>query len=363
MFSLIVPAHNTELYLRECLDSILVQSCKNWECICVDDGSTDSSGEILDEYATKDSRFRVVHQANSGVSAARNVALDYASGDWIWFIDSDDAIHPEAVRHVARIVSGNSGLDVYAFKDYVRGVSCPENWSPLSNDSIRETTCHRVDELLFFHIGACNVVFRRSKFGKLRMKPYSVGEDILFFNDIFWNSDRVVLDDNLLYFYRKNELGVSLGNHSALTVRDNLTIERLVLEDIRSRLPDHPEFDISRYLTHFQSYLMTMNEQKFLKLSDSGRRSVLLEWLHLQTLVLQLNGGKRYLRSAVALLRLFRSGWLAKRLIQFVLRADDRSPEILLRIFANKIKANRVWWLSLCGFVEFNQCHLQTFRQ
>lgn len=93
--SIIVPVYNVENYLRECLDSISQLKTVTWEAILVDDGSTDTSGKICDEYAKQDSRFRVIHQKNTGVSAARNAGLDAAKGDWIWFVDSDDSINPD----------------------------------------------------------------------------------------------------------------------------------------------------------------------------------------------------------------------------------------------------------------------------
>lgn len=93
--SIIVPVYNVEKYLRECLDSISLLKAVRWEAILVDDGSTDISGQICDEYAKQDSRFRVIHQKNAGVSAARNAGLDAAKGEWIWFVDSDDSINPD----------------------------------------------------------------------------------------------------------------------------------------------------------------------------------------------------------------------------------------------------------------------------
>lgn len=93
--SIIVPVYNVEKYLRECLDSIAQLKTVTWEAILVDDGSTDASGQICDAYALSDSKFRVIHQKNAGVSAARNAGLDAAKGEWIWFVDSDDSINPD----------------------------------------------------------------------------------------------------------------------------------------------------------------------------------------------------------------------------------------------------------------------------
>ena len=91
MFSIIIPVYNVAPYLRECLDSVLAQTLTDWEAICIDDGSTDGSGAILDEYAAKDKRFKVIHQKNAGVSAARNSGIDAATGEYVTFLDGDDA--------------------------------------------------------------------------------------------------------------------------------------------------------------------------------------------------------------------------------------------------------------------------------
>ncbi|MDD6723062.1 MAG: glycosyltransferase [Bacteroidales bacterium] len=95
MVSVIIPVYNTEKYLRQCLDSVLAQTCCDWEAILVDDGSTDSSGAICDEYAAADSRVKVIHQPNGGVSVARNAGLDVAKGDCVAFVDSDDYVSKE----------------------------------------------------------------------------------------------------------------------------------------------------------------------------------------------------------------------------------------------------------------------------
>ena len=90
--SIIVPVYNAEPYLRRCVDSVLAQSFTNWELILIDDGSTDRSGIICDEYALEDNRINVIHKVNGGVSSARNMGLKMARGTWVTFIDSDDTI-------------------------------------------------------------------------------------------------------------------------------------------------------------------------------------------------------------------------------------------------------------------------------
>lgn len=101
LISVIVPVYNSEQFLRHCLDSIAQQTYSNLEIICVDDGSTDTSGAILDEYAAKDSRFKIIHQVNGGQASARNAALDIATGDWVANVDSDDYLELHAYEKVA----------------------------------------------------------------------------------------------------------------------------------------------------------------------------------------------------------------------------------------------------------------------
>jgi glycosyltransferase involved in cell wall biosynthesis len=99
--SVIIPVYNTKSYLRRCLDSVVMQNClAPYEVVLVDDGSTDGSSEICDEYAAAYPNFHIIHEKNSGVSAARNVALDASLGDYIWFVDSDDRLLPGAMRRV-----------------------------------------------------------------------------------------------------------------------------------------------------------------------------------------------------------------------------------------------------------------------
>lgn len=100
-FSIIIPVYKCEPFLGRCLDSVLSQSFEDWEAILIDDGSPDNSGRICDEYAERDSRFKVIHKPNSGVSDTRNKGLDVAKGEFIVFIDSDDWIGPNYLASFA----------------------------------------------------------------------------------------------------------------------------------------------------------------------------------------------------------------------------------------------------------------------
>lgn len=106
--SIIVPVYNVEKYLRRCLDSIVMQTFTDWECICVDDGSPDGSGKILDEYAAKDKRFVIIHKENGGVSSARNAGLDIARGEYVTFCDSDDWVEADWLEAMYKAVKYNN---------------------------------------------------------------------------------------------------------------------------------------------------------------------------------------------------------------------------------------------------------------
>ena len=111
--SVIIPVYNVEAYLRQCLDSVVNQTLKDIEIICVDDGSTDSSAEILKEYATKDGRIKVLTQSNSGAGAARNAGLAVAKGEWLSFLDADDEFAPAMLSEMVD-AGEQGGADVVA---------------------------------------------------------------------------------------------------------------------------------------------------------------------------------------------------------------------------------------------------------
>ena len=113
--SIVVPVYNVEKFLPKCLDSIAAQTYKNWEAVLVDDGCTDSSGKICDQYASKDNRFVVVHKENGGVSTARNRGIELCKGDWCCFIDSDDWIENSYLQNFMIEGYNNCGCVLQSF--------------------------------------------------------------------------------------------------------------------------------------------------------------------------------------------------------------------------------------------------------
>lgn len=124
MVSVVVPIYNVETLLRRALDSILSQTCKDWEAILVDDGSTDSSGRIAEEYAESDRRFQVIHKANGGQSEARNVGLQHARGEFLLFLDADDFLHPQLMELCLQaILRDNCDLACFTYDRVYRTIA------------------------------------------------------------------------------------------------------------------------------------------------------------------------------------------------------------------------------------------------
>lgn len=112
LVSIIMPAYNSENYVSEAIESVCKQSYKNWELLIVNDGSTDQTSNILNDYAQKDSRIKVFHRNNQGVSAARNYALDQISGEYVTFIDSDDAYHRDRLQKMLQIFEEHDDVQI-----------------------------------------------------------------------------------------------------------------------------------------------------------------------------------------------------------------------------------------------------------
>lgn len=109
--SVVIPVYKADKYLRRCLDSLIAQTFTDWQAICIDDGSPDRSPAILDEYASRDSRFKVIHKTNAGVSAARNDGIENADGDFIHFLDADDWVDADYYQSMVTVAQ-DSGADM-----------------------------------------------------------------------------------------------------------------------------------------------------------------------------------------------------------------------------------------------------------
>ena len=186
--SVVIPVYNVEAYLRECVDSVLCQTMQDFEIILIDDGATDSSGAICDEYGTKDSRIRVIHQPNGGLSAARNTGLDAAIGEYVYFLDSDDYIKPYALEHLLQLAK-KENADVVFFDAFVFFTDCEPDPNVYQYHRSREYSPKNGRQMLLdlldtgeYRTAVPLMLFRREYMlhHSLRFRPGILHEDELF---------------------------------------------------------------------------------------------------------------------------------------------------------------------------------------
>ena len=201
LITIIVPVYNVEAYLAECVDSILAQTHRNLEILLVDDGSPDRCPQICDEYAQKDSRIRVIHKPNGGLSDARNAALEVARGEYIAFIDSDDWIAPDMMEYLLHGITG-----------YRASIACCEvtnvytyrmEYKNLDSDRVY-TAEVALNELFFDRMEnyACNKLFKAELWKDVRFPVGRNFEDILTIYKTFERADRISVLREPKYFYR-----------------------------------------------------------------------------------------------------------------------------------------------------------------
>ncbi len=183
LISVIIPVYDVENFLPRCLESVIKQTYCNLEIILVDDGSTDNSGCICDEYAKEDGRIITIHKKNEGVSVARNVALDIAKGQYIVFVDSDDVIEPDMIETLVNEMEDNIDIvecEYYEFSDDGKGVKNKGNNSFLSK------TYKNSDKLIGFFDGTIkwaiwNKLYRVELLKNIRFNiAKTIGEDAEF---------------------------------------------------------------------------------------------------------------------------------------------------------------------------------------
>lgn len=231
-FSIIIPVYNVAPYLRECLDSVLAQTYTDWEAICVDDGSTDESGAILDEYSARDARFRVIHNQNAGVSAARNKALESTTGEWLLFLDADDKIADNMLQPIISAINLNlqkPEMVIFAYKTFDGEGKCSEISSSGVIDVIDD-----LDKFIPFSVvdGAlwCRC-YKRSLVGNIKFSPISIGEDRVFCANVVDRiTGRVIRLDSELYYYRSRGGSAMSGCFSKRKVSDHIDYEEAILK-------------------------------------------------------------------------------------------------------------------------------------
>lgn len=254
--SVIVPIYNTEKYLHRCIDSILTQTFNDLELLLIDDGSIDKSGVICDEYAKKDTRIRVFHKENGGVSSARNLGLDNAKGEWITFVDSDDWIENDAYNSIA--MYNDKEIIINSFLMYYEGKYYKEGDISLCVSSKKQK-----DDFLakYLHTGllttVCSKIYKRDIIGSIRFdKDVIVGEDTLFFLNVIVNATQIQILDNPYYIYRM----FAFTDKYTLSVNDSICCMQKLWSSYENLEVRIPLFEKKLFCNH-KSYCQLQIEQ------------------------------------------------------------------------------------------------------
>ena len=269
--SIIVPVFNTEKYLRQCIESILEQKFQDFELILINDGSTDSSGTICDEYSKKNKRIIVRHKENQGQSSARNLGLDLASGDYIGFVDSDDYIH-EGMYELLVEHAESHHSDIAACNFWImdkNGVYSPYKSSALDKEYSRLEAISELYTNKILSFSPCNKIYRRSLFSNLRFIEGKILEDKAISYQLVNQADRVSYLSKSLYYYRYNE-NSTLRKAFSLNRVDEYQIQMDMYDFYRVHYPELSDlvyygvFDFGNYL--YGQILMLKNrsyEEKY----------------------------------------------------------------------------------------------------
>ena len=297
-FSIILPVYNVEKYLKECLNSLVNQTFTDFEAICINDGSTDNSLEILNEYANKDCRFKVFSQENQGQGVARNYAIDIATGDYLLFVDPDDYIDLNALELINNQFQQADvdivHFDFYQFKEGRKQQKITSFYTEarkrlnfeVENGMIYNWNEINNADLLTIPIGVWNKAYSLNfiKNNKIQFAPNRHGEDNIFSISVMLLAKRVLYFEKALYHYRQRVgSAVNSASEGNFCVFDNLKGIKSFLEEhnlyekykiafykyqihlLHLHYSNIPEESISKYLACCAEFLSKSEYGDFLK--------------------------------------------------------------------------------------------------
>ena len=277
MISIIMPVYNSEKYVSEAIDSVCNQSYENWELLIVNDGSTDHSAEIINEYARKDSRIKVFHRKNEGVSMARNFALSRICGDYVTFIDSDDIYYKDRLKRILQVFEQYADCDIVfvRHKEFTGEIDKDEAIGSeeivVSDDNILEKVISDSKKHFVWNVMLKSEIAKKEKFAPIRF-----AEDFCYIRDCVWHCQQMAVIDEVLYFYRRdNENAMTSHFFSEKYVPDYMKLvdnvysfcKKLKLQDTFYKNMVAHEYAQNcmriRKSTTFSKFVVCMNDKKF----------------------------------------------------------------------------------------------------
>lgn len=294
--SIIIPVYNVEKYLPKCLDSVISQTYKHLEIIIIDDGSTDSSGFICDDYALRDNRIIVIHQPNRGLSAARNSGLDIAKGVYVMFVDSDDYVEPSFCEKPLRIAI-KEHVDIVSFGYFRIGNKTTK--VKKTNKPRTVQASEAIKQLITMedvvHGFVWNKFYKRTLFEHVRFSVGRTFEDQGVNYLLFHFAERVFISDETLYHYCQRDDSISKAYYSPKSILDRFELwyDRLIfiqkhypeIEPIQIQQLVKESFNAFFYascLPQYESFIkkvedfLIANKKSILLLEKDNRKKLLL---------------------------------------------------------------------------------------
>lgn len=258
LISIVVPIYNVDKYLNKCIDSIINQTYKNIEIILVDDGSTDSSGKICDEYLKIDSRICVIHKKNGGLSDARNYGIEKAQGIYIGFIDSDDFINENMFELLYNnIIENNADISICGrYINYEDGREIIQHKNLIKFAMDKKEGLIKLNSFSYFDMSACDKLYKRELFDNIRFPFGKKCEDYYTMYKLFDKSDTIFYDSTPMYHYYQRE-----GSISRNKIMDTAYIEasRSQIEYFKENQPDLLYIAYTAYafanISHFNRFI------------------------------------------------------------------------------------------------------------
>ncbi|WP_086313933.1 hypothetical protein A5821_001482 [Enterococcus sp. 7F3_DIV0205] len=266
--SIIVPVYNVERYLRKCVDSILNQTFTDIEVILVDDGSTDSSGEICDEYVLQDQRVQVIHKENGGLSDARNTGIESARGEYLGFVDSDDYIALDMYELLFNNIQKEAAdlaicgiYDVYENKEPLKKT---QEYMVLDKVAAMKL----ILEAKIVSVHAVNKLYKKNIFDQIRYPVGMITEDAAVILSILENTKKVVIDTQQKYYYYHRANSISSNRFSK---KDLDTIQ--VWKENESYIEKHyPELAYVAHTRVCWAYFTVLDKMMNSKIADEDKQ-------------------------------------------------------------------------------------------
>lgn len=264
LISVIVPVYNVDNYLRKCIDSLIVQTLKDIEIILVNDGSTDESIDICEEYKLKDNRIKVIHKENGGLSDARNKGIDIAKGKYISFVDSDDWITPQMLEKLYILASKYEADIVQG--DYIKAYDEDIIVNNISENIIKYNSEQILDELYSGNytknIVVWNKIYKRELFNDIRFPKGKLHEDEFTTYKILHKAN-LIIDSNIpIYYYRQREGSI---------MNSDFNIKRLdLLEALKERKEYFIQNGLSKLSCKTEAKLCSLIKTFYIKIHSSN---------------------------------------------------------------------------------------------